>query len=238
MHNRFNIVVALTLTGLLTSCGLIAAADDNPSDANKTKKSAARKDVAILIFDGVELLDFAGPAEVFIVTDHGRAFRVFTVAPTKDAVATMGGIKVKPDYSIDNAPKADILVVPGGNMRNVGQRGVTWIRKSAKDAEIVMSVCMGAFLLADAGLLDGVEATTHTWGIESLKTAVPKCNVVTKRRFVDSGKIITTAGVTAGIDGALHVVERLLGKDAARWTAEEWMEYRRETEKREPAPQP
>ncbi len=190
-------------------------------------KPLNRKQVAILIFDGVELLDFAGPAEVFIVCEHGKAFNVFTVAPTKDDVRTMGGITVKPDYSLQNSPQADILIVPGGAMSNVGGGGVKWIRRISEKAEIVMSVCMGAFLLAEAGLLDGIEATTHRWGLASLKTAAPKCRVVAGKRFVDNGKVISTAGVTAGIDGALHVVGRLRGKESARWTAEEWMEYRR-----------
>lgn len=181
--------------------------------------------VAILIFEGVELLDFAGPAEVFIVAERGKAFRVITVAESDKPLKTMGGITVTPDFSYDKAPKADILVVPGGNMKSVGKDGREWLKKAAKDAEIVMSVCFGAFLLADANLLDGIEATTHRWGIADLKTTAPKCKVVEGKRFVDSGKIITTAGVTAGIDGSLRVVERLLGKEAARWTAEEWMEH-------------
>ena len=86
---------------------------------------------------------------------------------------------------------------------------------------------MGAFLLARAELLDGISATTHRWGLSGLRSAAPNCKVVRSRRFVDSGKIVTTAGVTAGIDGALHVVERLLGKEQADWTANEWMEYKR-----------
>jgi transcriptional regulator GlxA family with amidase domain len=102
------------------------------------------------------------------------------------------------------------------------------LKKAAGEAEITMSVCYGALLLADVGLLDGVEATSHHWAIDDLKSAAPRCKVVTGKRFVESGKLITTAGVTAGIDGALRVVERVLGKDAATWTAEEWMEHRRE----------
>jgi transcriptional regulator GlxA family with amidase domain len=139
----------------------------------------------------------------------------------------MGGITLTPDFTYQTAPKADVLVVPGGNTRAVGKAGRAWLKKASGEAEVTLSVCFGAFLLADAGLLDGVEATTHSWGIEGLKKAAPKCKVVTGRRFVDGGKVVTTAGVTAGIDGALHVVERLLGKKAARWTAEEWMEYRK-----------
>ncbi len=185
------------------------------------------KAVAILIFDGVELLDFAGPAEVFIVANQRRPFRVFTVGATTELTRTMGGIKIKPDYSFQNAPPADVLVIPGGNTRSVGADGIQWLRKRADSAEVVMSVCFGAFLLAEAKLLDGITATTHTWGLEGLKSAAPKCKVVADRRFVDSGKIVTTAGVTAGIDGALHVVQRLAGAEVAKWTAESWMEYRR-----------
>lgn len=188
---------------------------------------AKRRDVAVLIFDGVELLDFTGPAEVFVVAGEGKLFRVFTVAEQKDAIRTMGGITVKPEFSIKDAPKADILVIPGGSMRNVGKPGREWLKKAAGEAEVTMSVCMGAFLLADAGLLDDREATTHHWGLEDLKKAAPRCKVIAGKRFVDSGKIVTTAGVTAGIDGALHLVERFHGKVAARWTADEWMEHPR-----------
>lgn len=190
------------------------------------KPADKRRDVAVLIFDGVELLDFTGPAEVFIVAGEGKLFRVFTVSERKDPIRTMGGITVTPEFTIKDAPKADILVIPGGSMSNVGKPGREWLRKAAGDAEVTMSVCMGAFLLADAGLLDDKEATTHRWGIDKLKKSAPRCKVVGDRRFVDAGKIVTTGGVTAGIDGALHLVERFHGKDAARWTADEWMEHR------------
>ena len=184
-------------------------------------------DVAILIFDGVELLDFAGPAEVFIVANQRHPFRVFTVAPSTNLTTTMGGIKIKPDYSFQDAPPADVVVIPGGKLQSVKADGVRWIRESAESADVVMSVCFGALLLAEARLLDGVTATTHRWAIESLKTAAPGCNVVTDRRVIDAGKIVTTGGVTSGIDGALHLVERLAGTEVADWTAQTWMEYRR-----------
>jgi len=215
--------------GAVLVVGLLGWTAQTHGSGEKLKPERKGKvNVAILLFEGVELLDFAGPAEVFGVAGEGQSFRVFTVAESTDLVRAMGGVTVKPDYAVKDAPKADVLVVPGGNMRNLGESGRSWLKKTAKDAEIVMSVCMGAFLLADAGLIDDIEATTHRWGIENLKKAAPKCKVVSDRRFVDAGKVITTAGVTAGIDGALHVVERLYGKEAARWTAEEWMEYRRE----------
>lgn len=209
----------LTVSFLLFSSSLGAS----PPDKLKMRT------VAILLFEGVELMDFAGPAEVFIVTAEGKAFRVVTVAESKAPLKTMGGIIVTPDFDLATAPRAEIVVVPGGNMKAAGKESVAWLNKSAKEAEVVLSVCFGAFLLARAELLDDIEATTHHWGIENLKKAAPKCKVIAdNKRFVDSGKIISTAGVTAGIDGALHVVERLLGKEAARWTAVEWMEHRRE----------
>jgi transcriptional regulator GlxA family with amidase domain len=181
----------------------------------------------VLLFEGVELLDFTGPAEVFIVAAEGKAFRVVTVAESAKPLRTMGGVRVTPDFNYRTAPRADVVVIPGGDMRNVTRAGLDWICDAARKAEIVMSVCMGAFLLARAGLLDGIAATTHRWGIKGLKTAAPNCRVLAGRRYVDSGRVVTTAGVTAGIDGALHVVERLLGREAARWTAQEWMEYRK-----------
>lgn len=186
------------------------------------------KTVAVLLFDGIELMDFTGPAEVFIIADHGKAFRVVTVAASTKPIKTMGGITVTPDFAFDSAPKADIVVIPGGNMAAVGKPGRDWIVEASSEAEATMSVCYGALLLANLGLLDGKEATTHHWAIDDLKAAAPKCKVVTGKRYVASGKFITTAGVTAGIDGALHVVEQMLGKDAAKWAAEEWMEHKAE----------
>lgn len=184
-----------------------------------------QRTVAVLLFEGVELLDFTGPAEVFIVAAEGKAFRLITVAESLLPLKTMGGVTVTPEFACGSAPLSEVVVVPGGDMRNVGPAGLEWIRAAARDAEVVMSVCMGAFLLARAGLLDGIAATTHHWGIDRLRKAAPRCRVVEGERYVDSGRILTTAGVTAGIDGALHVVERLLGAEAARWTAAEWMEH-------------
>lgn len=184
------------------------------------------KTVAILLFEGVELMDFTGPAEVFLLAEKGKGFRLVTVAESTKPLKTMGGITVVPDHSFATAPPAAVLVVPGGNLKAVGNPGREWLKKASGESEITLSVCFGAFLLAEAGMLDGIEATTHHWGIQDLKTAAPKCKVVTGKRFVDAGRIVTTAGVTAGIDGALHVVSRMFGEDAEKWVAEEWMEHR------------
>ena len=214
---RYTILLAFSIVG--TASGQEKKVGD--------KKRAGKRKVAVLIFEGVELLDFAGPAEVFIVANYGKSFEVFTVAASTKPIKTMGGIRVMPDYDYKNCPAADVLVIPGGGTSNVGEDGLAWIVAASKKSEIVMSVCYGAFLMARAKLLDGKQATTHHWAIKDLARAAPKCKVIEDKRFVDSGKIVTTAGVTAGIDGALHVVERLLGKAAAKWTAEEWMEHRR-----------
>lgn len=184
------------------------------------------KTVVILLFEGVELMDFAGPAEVFIVAERGKAFRVLTVAESTEPLKTMGGIVVTPHHTFENVPHADIVVVPGGNLGAVSAAGRKWLVKASESAGVTMSVCYGALLLAELQLLDGASATTHHWALADLQAAAPKCKVEKDKRFVVSGKFLTTAGVTAGIDGALHIVERLLGAEAAKWTGEEWMEHR------------
>ena len=185
-----------------------------------------RKNVAIFVHDGVELLDFAGPGEVFAAAGSGRAFRVFTVAADAGPITSQGFLKVTPNYTFANCPKPDVIVLPGGATGQAlkDARLVKWVKKASAGAEVTLSVCTGAFILADAGLLDGKEATTHWGSIEALKKRAPKTKVHADRRFVDNGKVVTAAGVSAGIDASLHVVERLLGKDAAKATAR-YMEY-------------
>ena len=225
----------MRMTMLLAAVLCAVTSRATSADDNTPTRRDKPMTVAILVFEGVELLDFAGPAEVFAVADYGRSFKVVTVSKSTQPLRTMGGIRVTPDYRYDDAPQPDIVVVPGGAMTNAGEGATRWIKHAAGKADAVMSVCMGAFLLADAGLLSGIEATTHRWGIQGLRSAAPKCKVVSGRRFVDSGKIVTTAGVSAGIDGALHLVERFYGKPAAEWTANEWMEYRRPTQDKSPS---
>lgn len=182
--------------------------------------------VGLLVFEGVELLDFAGPAEVFIVAGEGRLFRVVTIAASRAPLRTMGGVTLVPEASYADAPPLDVVVVPGGDLRQVGPDGVAWLAQASARAEVTLSVCFGAFLLAKAGLLKGLEATTHAWGQARLRAAEPTCTVVAGQRFVDAGRIVSTAGVTAGIDGALHLVERFHGAQQARWTGQQWMEHR------------
>jgi transcriptional regulator GlxA family with amidase domain len=185
-----------------------------------------RRNVAVFVHEGVELLDFAGPGEVFAAAGRG-AFNVYTVAAAEGEIVSQRFLTIKPRYTFANCPKPDIIVLPGGNTRVplADERVIQWIQKTSPEAEVVMSVCTGAFLLAKAGLLDGKEATTHWGSIEALRRAAPKTTVHADRRVVDNGKVVTCAGVSAGIDGALHVVERLLGQTTAKETAR-YMEYR------------
>jgi len=185
------------------------------------------KNVAIFIHDGVEVLDFTGPGEVFASShsDEG-AFNVYTVSLSTDPIISQGFIKIIPEYSIDNAPKPDIIVLPGGGIGSVrnNQKLLSWIKNTAPDLEVALSVCTGAFILHEAGLLKGLKATTWHGAIDRLKEAAPETTVLENVRWVDNGKVITTAGISAGIDGALHVVERLFGAETARNTAR-YMEY-------------
>ncbi|MCB0668287.1 MAG: DJ-1/PfpI family protein [Saprospiraceae bacterium] len=190
-------------------------------------KRSQLKNVAIFIHEGVEVLDFSGPSEVFAAThtDQG-AFNVYTVSLTTDPIISQGFIKILPEYALDNAPKPDIIVLPGGNTGAVrdNEKLLKWIQDLAPDLDIALSVCTGAFILQRAGLLDGLKATTWHGAIENFRQTATNTEVLENIRWVDNGKIITTAGVSAGIDGALHVVEKLFGPEAAHATAR-YMEY-------------
>jgi putative intracellular protease/amidase len=210
----------------LLACSATApqAVASAPSLAVQGARSGPRT-VAILVYEGVELLDFAGPGEVFAAARgaDGRGFQVVTVARTKARVRSQGFVDVVPQHSIADCPAPDVLVLPGGNVPEEREL-VEWVRRCAESAELVMSVCNGAFLLAEAGLLDGLEVTTHHGSLDSLAARYPDVRVLVNRRFVDTGRVMTCAGVSAGIDGALHVVARMLGTEAARRTAR-YMEY-------------
>lgn len=186
-----------------------------------------KRTVAILIFDDVELLDFAGPFEVFssvrnLSGDHERLMEVFTVAETAAPVRCRNGLTVLPEYALAECPPIDLLVVPGGaGVRAALEHAgvIDWVRSRAEDSELTVSVCTGSFVLAQAGLLAGRSATTHWESIGELRQRFPEVQVVEDQRWIDAGEIITAAGVSAGIDVALHVVRRLYGADAARATA-------------------
>ncbi len=195
--------------------------------------------VGILIFDGVEVLDFAGPFEVFSRTrltpgpesrrsDEAAPFHVFTVARLAAPVTATGGLVVTPRHSFADSPRIDLLVVPGGfGTRPLLKDADTldWIRRTAERARQVTSVCTGSLLLAQAGLLRGKRATTHWGALDLLDSLDAGVAVDRERRVVDDG-VITSAGVASGIDMAFYVVERRCGKAVADETAH-YLEYRR-----------
>jgi transcriptional regulator GlxA family with amidase domain len=188
------------------------------------------RNVAIMIFPEVELLDFCGPFEVFSVAStvvEPGAFNVFTIAEQSGPLRTRNGLSVNPHYRLEDAPQPHVLLIPGG----LGTRPLLnnaplleWIRAKSTSAELTLSVCTGALLLAKAGLLDGLGTTTHAGAIDLLRQLAPKSTVYADRRYVDNGPIICSAGIAAGIDMSLHVIERLLGPEAAIKTAG-YMEY-------------
>ena len=186
--------------------------------------------VAILIFDNVEVLDFCGPFEVFSVASSRcdpPPFRVCTVAGVAGPVIARNGLSVNPDFTLENCPPPDLLIVPGGQGTRplLKDRALLdWIREQDSRCELTLSVCTGSLLLAQAGLLEGLRATTHWGSLDLLASLAPSTRVLDDARYVDNGRIITSAGISAGIDMSLHVVERLLGSEHAALTARH-MEY-------------
>ncbi len=187
------------------------------------KAELSRKPVTIAFYlqDGIEVLDFAGPMEVFAYA----GFKVFTVSKTKDPIISQGILKVIPDYSIADAPPSDIIAFFGGNAGSgFDDKVISWLKSREKKTEYFFSVCTGAFALAKAGILDNKTATTFHLSLDNLKKNYPKVDVRNDVRFVDNGTVITTAGISAGIDGALHLVAKLRGEQAAK-DAAFYMEY-------------
>jgi transcriptional regulator GlxA family with amidase domain len=194
-----------------------------------------RKRVGIVLFENIEVLDFCGPFEVFSVTrlneerrrEDPSPFQVLLVAEKNDPVVTTGGMKVIPDYTFKSCPKLDILVVPGGwgtrkELKNLVM--LDWLRIRASEVETLTSVCTGSMLLGFAGLLDGCHATTHWRSLDWMRESFPAVTVEYDRHVVEEGRILTSAGISAGIDMALKVVARYYGEAIARATARH-MEY-------------
>jgi putative intracellular protease/amidase len=183
----------------------------------KSATDVPRPKVAIFVFDGVQVIDFAAPYEVF----GAAGYDVFTVGIENSPVTTNMNLTITPRYGFADSPVPDVLLVPGGNInRTLSQDTVLdWIRARSREARQTISVCNGAFFLAHAELLDGLTATTFYGAIEQLRNMHPNVTVVSDRRFVDNGTIITTAGLSSGIDGALHVVSKISGRGAAQMVA-------------------
>ena len=188
------------------------------------------KKIGIFIFDDVEVLDFCGPYEVFnVVNDVSdrQIFEVFTISEEIRNVHARNNFVTVPHYSIDDAPKVDILIIPGGiGARKLlnNQRVLDWIQRMHREVELLLTVCTGSLVVAKTGLLKGLKSTTHHTTYNLLREIEPKTEVIENVKYVDNGKIILAGGISAGINMSLYVVSRLLGEDRARATAKE-MEY-------------
>ena len=194
------------------------------------------RNVAIYVFDQVEVLDFAGPFEVFSTAsrvysrlhpEEVQPFHVFTIAAQMGIMTARGGLLVEPKFQISDHPAIDVLVVPGGVIEEELEREavIRWIQSIAQSSVVTASVCTGAFLLAKAGLLSGKSAITHWEDVDTFETMFPDIQVDRTARWVDEGRVVTSAGISAGIDMSLHLVSRLEGIELARLTARQ-MEYR------------
>jgi len=192
-----------------------------------------KRTVGILLFNEVEVLDFAGPYEVFSIAappeDYdNHFFQVVTISETGQRINTRNGLTIKPDYSFSSHPRLDIVIVPGGKGAELyeihNQNVIKWIKNQSFKTEIMASVCTGALLLATAGLLDGKSATTHWMDVDRLEAEFPLITVKRGVKFVDEGSVITSGGISAGINMSFHLLSRLYGKEAALNTAKN-MEY-------------
>ncbi|WP_221568911.1 DJ-1/PfpI family protein [Alkalihalobacillus sp. TS-13] len=187
--------------------------------------------VGIFLFHDVEVLDFAGPFEVFSVTtlENGdKPFVVNTISEQGNLICARNGLKVQPDFNFENMPPFDILIIPGGlgaREREIhNDHVIKWIENEKENVQLMTSVCTGSLLLAKAGLLKGKKATTHWSSLERLKKEFPEVVVQHGVKFVDEGNIVTSGGISAGINMSFHIVKRLLGTEVAKETAKR-MEY-------------
>ena len=191
--------------------------------------------VGILVFDAVEALDFAGPYEVFTTAsrvaarhqpDAGRLFEVVCISRDGQSIQARAGLRVLPEHSFADHPTVDLLIVPGGvvDAAMACPQTLAWLARTAAQAQITASVCTGAFLLAASGVLRSGEVTTHWEDVADLRARFPELAVRTGPRWIDNGAIITSAGISAGIDMCLHLVARLADSALAERTARQ-MDY-------------
>ena len=224
--------VVLAVPGWLFAGTSQSAAAKPPADAAIAKPAPLKPPaqgsipVAFLLSEGAVVIDFTGPWEVFqdayVPGRMDPLFQLYTVAETTKPIHASSGLTIVPDYSFENAPPPKVIVIPAQSGR--GEAIVSWLRKSSKNADVTMSVCTGAFLLARTGLLSGKAATTHHGSFQSFARQYPDIQVMRGARFVEEGNLASAGGLSSGIDLALRVVERYFGREAATETAYQ-MEY-------------
>lgn len=186
--------------------------------------------IGLFLFNEVEVLDFAGPFEVFSLSekDGEKVCKVVTISEDGKLISGRNGLKVQPDFSFYNHPKLDILLIPGGfgaeNIEIKNPAVLQWIREEQKQVKTLASICTGAFLLAEIGLLNGKKATTHWMDLELLEKTYLDIEVVRNVKYVDEGDVLTSGGISAGIHLSFHILERLFGTEIVQATAKR-MEY-------------
>jgi putative intracellular protease/amidase/YHS domain-containing protein len=226
---ELGLLAAITLLVLGELLGSNPAKDPSASESNQAVVKAnplkppaqGSIPVAFLISEDAQVIDFAGPWEVFqdvVVpgrTDH--PFRLYTVSESTAPIHTSGGMKVVPDYNFENAPAPKVIVIPAQSKPS--QATLEWIRKATKSTDVTMSVCTGAFVLARTGLLSGKAATTYHGAFVRFADQFPDIHLKRGARFVEDGNLATAGGLSSGIDLALRVVERYFGREVAQKTA-------------------
>lgn len=236
--NRRQLIAGTTLGALgttLASSYIPSSQGDPVSNADPLQAPAKGKiPVAVLLSDGAQVIDFAGPWEVFqgchvqsrgSTMDEMMPFDLFTVAPTAKEIRATGGMRIVPDYTFADAPVARVIVVPAqGGLGAKRDEAKEWLVSASKKADVTMSVCTGAFILGDAGLLDGLAATTYFKRFDEFAQRFPQVKLLRGVRFVENEKVSTSAGLSAGIDLAIRVIERYFGQEIAATTAAD-LEY-------------
>ena len=212
----------LMITILIGSSAIASLAQNAKSEFKLNFPKGEKINVAFLIFDQVEALDLNGPLDILTKANKmDNVYNLYTVGLSKESVFLEGSaLKITPTYSMENAPQADILIVPGSGPATIKDLCAKqpelfkWLIKQNQRTELTMSVCTGGLLLSKAGILDGKEATTHYMVLDVLKEN-SKIRVKNNTRYIQDGKILTTAGITSGLDGTLHLVELINGKKTA-----------------------
>jgi transcriptional regulator GlxA family with amidase domain len=235
--NRRQLVAGATLSALGATLASHSPSGQATPVSNAGPLKAPPKDkipVAVLLSQSAQVIDFAGPWEVFqgchvdsrgSTMDETMPFELFTVAPTAKEIRATGGLRIVPDYTFANAPAARVVVVPAqGGLGAYKDEATEWLVAASKKADVTMSVCTGAFILGYVGLLDGLAATTYFRRFDEFAKTFPQVKLLRGVRFVENDKISTSAGLSAGIDLALRVVERYFGREVAATTAAD-LEY-------------
>jgi len=215
---------------LFATCflALSAGAQESRHDPSMAPATRPRRYVAVFLYPHAIMFDYAPAAELFRVAGHAQAFSVYTVGTSTAPIPAMFPQTVTPQYDFEHAPHPTVVVIPGGMSDEAvaDPHVATWLKQVQARGAILFSVCTGAFVLADLGLLDGHAATTNHAEVATLRKKAPKARVVSDRDYVDEGNLVTSAGAATGIDATLHLIQRLVGKDDAEYLAHVYLDYK------------